>query len=52
MRVYNFILFCNTSILMIQQFLFYGGEQALKEGSSGGGGFSSPMDIFGRFPLR
>lgn len=26
-----------------------GGEQALKEGgSSGGGGFSSPMDIFGK----
>jgi len=23
-----------------------GGEQALKEGAGGGGGFSSPMDIF------
>ena len=29
-----------------------GGEQALKEGSSGGpGGFSSPMDIFGKNSL-
>jgi len=26
-----------------------GGEQAIKEGGSGGGGFSSPMDIFDMF---
>lgn len=26
-----------------------GGEQALKEGGSGSGGFSSPMDIFDMF---
>ena len=26
-----------------------GGEQSLKEGSSGSGGFSSPMDIFGKY---
>lgn len=26
-----------------------GGEQALKEGGSGGGGFTSPMDIFDMF---
>ena len=26
-----------------------GGEQAIKEGGTGGGGFSSPMDIFDMF---
>lgn len=26
-----------------------GGEQALKEGGTGGGGFTSPMDIFEMF---
>lgn len=26
-----------------------GGEQALKEGGAGGGGFSSPMDLFDMF---
>ena len=26
-----------------------GGEQAIKEGGSGGGGFTSPMDIFDMF---